>query len=422
MDRVLTTVAAALVGVMIGATAVWLLLETSIEPGPVATTNAPDKPASQTPTDPEPDPVLERALADANAAVNARREADRELAKARSERDSAATEVKQLKQEVERLKDEAAKAIETKPEPEQPEPPKPGSVPVAFGKWADLPAIRDANWDEIGGAAREMVPLLKELAEAMAEGKSPPPALMQKIGEHNRKLVNHYAKVMGSLPTHASANGEFTHPINLANMLAAQLKGAGKPLSDQQISELVKLGDEYDRRWDKLQKGYDESTFKLEMKLDEGELKEWFKAEMLRVCSAEQRTIAVPPEVDGIVGLDLYSAGLIFQRAIEHITAADQEALKAAIKAAIAKPTGMDAAVLDSAQFVFDDWLNGLQAQLAPRTRVQLQLFRTAEVIASGKAQLRAFKLLHSDYALGDEARNVMKGAEAVILPHLLTE
>ncbi|MBK8208130.1 MAG: hypothetical protein IPK87_15240 [Planctomycetes bacterium] len=420
MDRVLTIVAAAFVGIMVGATAVWLLMDTSTDPGPVAATNAADKPAAQIPTDPEPDPVLERALADANAAVNAKRETDRELAKARSERDSAAAEVKQLKEEIERLKDEAAKPAPS--EPETPEPPKPTSVPIAFGKWAEMPAIRDANWDEIGGAAREMVPLLKELAEAMAEGKSPPPALMQKIGEHNRKLVNHYAKVMGSLPTHASSNGEFTHPINLANMLASQLKGAGKPLSDQQVSELVKLGDEYDRRWDELQKGYDEGTFKLQKKLDEADLKEWFKAEMLRVCSAEQRTIAVPPEVDGFVGLDLYSSGLIFQMAIEHLTAADQEALKTRIKAAIAEPTGIDAAVLDTAQFVFDDWLNGLQTQLAPRTRLQLQLLRTSEVIASGKAQLKAFKVLHSDYALGDEAKDALKGGEAVILPHVLTE
>ncbi|MCC7510360.1 MAG: hypothetical protein IT464_13450 [Planctomycetes bacterium] len=422
MDRVLPIVAAAFVGMMVGATAVWLLMDTSSDPGPAAATNAADKPAPQAPSDPEPDPVLERALADANAAVNAKRETDRELAKVRSERDSAAAEVTQLKQEVERLKVEAAKPAPAPAEPDKTDPPKPSSVPIAFGKWAEMPAIRDANWDEIGGAAREMVPLLKELAEAMAAGKSPPPALMQKIGEHNRKLVNHYAKVMGSLPTHASSNGEFTHPINLANMLATQLKGAGKPLSDQQVSELVKLGDEYDRRWDELQKGYNEGTFKLQKKLDEADLKEWFKAEMLRVCSVEQRMIAVPPEVDGIVGLDLYSSGLIFQMAIEHLTAADQEALKSRIKAAIAEPTGIDPAVLDTAQFVFDDWLNGLQAQLAPRTRLQLQLFRTTEVIQSGKAQLKAFKVLHSDYALGDEAKDVLKGAEAVVLPHVLTE
>jgi hypothetical protein len=246
-----------------------------------------------------------------------------------------------------------------------------------------------------------------------------PPALGQKIGEHNRKLVAYYLKVGGKLPTNAGVNGEFTHPINMANMLAAHLKAAGLPLTDEQLAEITKFGVEYDKRWETATSGYDETTFELQKLIDEGELKEWFKVEMLRVCTPEQRAVAVPPEIDGLVGLDIYSAGLLFQMSVADVRADDAESLKEQLKEQVKGLTGVDATVLESAAFLFNDWVLALQSQLTPRGEMQMNQYYTKELLQSARAQLKAYKDLHANYVQDQEVKDALRKSGQILYPRV---
>jgi hypothetical protein len=61
-----------------------------------------------------------------------------------------------------------------------------------------------------------------------------------------------------------------------------------------------------------------------------------------------------------------------------------------------------------------------LQGQLGPLTTEQARQIRTVEVIQAGRAQLKAYKVLHDDYARAEEAKKALRGEEDVILPRIL--
>lgn len=422
MERVATIVGSLIGGIILGALPVWVLMQAPPEPS-LANTPAldvQDKSERVPPevVDEQMKAELRKARDDADAARRALSDAQDELRTARAERKDAQERATAAQAETTRLKEELEKAKAAAPAPDQPK----SGAPITYGKWAEMPELRDANWAETGGAAKEMIPMLKLLAEHMAKGEQPPPALMQKIGEQNRKLVSLYAKVMGKLPTHSSVNGEFAHPFLLMNMLASQLEAAGEPLTAEQKAAIAKLGEDYDRRWDEQQKAYNENTFKLEKKLDEADLKEWFKAQMLAVCTPSQRAIAVPPEIDGLVGLDLYSSGLIFQMGIKPLTTSDEELLPELLKRMVAQSFGMELVALETATFVFDNWLHELRDLLVPKAIAQQTLYRTADVIRAGRAQLKACKVLYSDFAASQDIKDAIKGEEDVNLPLLTKE
>jgi hypothetical protein len=421
MQRIVPVVAAALLGIAIGAGVTWFVLDGQDQPH--ATEPQDDKRVAEAEARThELDALLGEAKTEADDARRAKAKAEeqlgqteRDLQAANSDRDAAIAErneaqgqADELRAEVERLKAEAKSAPATE-----------GKLAVSFGKWGDLPAVRDADWKEIGGAAKELIPLLKELAEDIRNGKEMSPELLEKIGQQNQTLVAYWARIRKILPTNASVNGEFSHPINMANMLAAHLESAGMPLSDEQIAAIQKLGADYDSRWEKMVNAYDDSTFELQKLIDEGELKEWFKAEMLRVCTPEQRALAVPPEIDGLVGLDIYSAGVMLQVAVEDVRAPDTETLKERLKDEIATLTPMERAVLDTASFLFNDWVVTLQPQLAPRPQAQMNQYLTGEILKSARAQLKVNKELHANYAQDAEVKKRLHDSARILYPRI---
>lgn len=415
MERVATIVGSLIGGIILGALPVWVLMQKPPETKPDNSQPAGVQEKSErvpaAVADEQLKSDLRRAREDADAAKSALSDTQEQLRSARAEGKAATEQLERAQQDVKRLEGELAQARAGQPQPAAPR------APITYGKWAEMPELRDANWQETGGAAKAMIPMLKQLAEMMEKGEQPPPALMQKIGEENRKLISLYAKVIGKLPTHSSVNGEFAHPFLLMNMLAMQLQAAGEPLSEDQKAAIARHGEDYDRRWEALQKGYTEHSFKLEKKLDEADLKEWFKAQMLAECTPEQRAIAVPPEVEGIIGLDLYSAGLIFSSGITAAVINPGEQAQPKLADALKAATGIDDATLESAAFLLDEWVRGIPDLLEPKSDNQLQLYRTADVMQAGRAQLRAGRVLYNDYARDQKVKDALRGAESVILP-----
>ena len=77
---------------------------------------------------------------------------------------------------------------------------------------------------------------------------------------------------------------------------------------------------------------------------------------------------------------------------------------------------------LDSAQYIFDDWMNTLTTQLQPRPKAETQIYKTQEVLASGRAQLTAMKALETMYAFTDEARAKYRTVQRIALPLIAIE
>ncbi|MHC4839908.1 MAG: hypothetical protein ACYTDT_02965 [Planctomycetota bacterium] len=290
---------------------------------------------------------------------------------------------------------------------------------VDWGKYSEIEGLRDANWKELGETYSEMNELLKDLTEKMKEGKQPSAADSVKIQETNQKLVQHYIKFMGKVGSEFQANGDFTHPYNLVNILAGQLDTAGKPLSDSQLSELKTLAEEYDNKWEKAEKGFNDGTWKLERMKAEAELKEWFKAEMFRVTTPEQKEIALPPSLDGLVRFDLYSAGLNLMTIIQPLTDVDQEGVRKQLKAAIVAATSLTEEQLEGANYILDQWIFAVQDIMGPFTDAELGLYHVDNVLKAMDAQLVALKSLHNDIANTDEERASIAAQQAIAFMRL---
>ncbi|MCB9895070.1 MAG: hypothetical protein H6839_11520 [Planctomycetes bacterium] len=296
----------------------------------------------------------------------------------------------------------------------------PNRLLIGFGKWAEMKEVRETDWNDLGDAYSKMTPLLKEYAAAVAEGKDVDPELAQKIGQENSRLIAYYAKVIKKLPTHSPVNGEFTHPINMVNILAGQLNEAKLPLSEDQKKQLAALGDQFDRRWDDLEVGYNDKTWALQKIYDEVELKQWFYDEMFKVTTPEQKAIAVPPEVAGLVGLDLYSPGLMLQASFQRIRGTDTASIRQQLKQGISETVGISLETLEQADFVFDDWLNG--AQLQPAGTEEANRIRTLPLIRAAQLQLAAMHALDDGYVVDEEVHKKIRYMQRIALLQLLKQ
>lgn len=350
------------------------------------------------------------------------KEARADLAAIKKERDELAHANKELSDDastrekrITELETQLEAATETGVEPV-------GKLYVPFGKWADIDEIREADWKDLGETVSKMSPLLAKIAEARAAGEEVDPVVAQQIQTLNRRLISHYAKVMGKLPTNSNMNGEFTHPINMVNILAGELENAGQPLSDNQLAELVRLGDEYDRRWNDLQESYDEKTYVLQKSVDEAGLKQWFYEEMFKVTTQQQKAIAVPPAIEGMIGLDLYSPGLMLQGSLNPLRANDMPSLRSSLKDNVSEALGIDRANLDTNEYVFDDWLNALSAQLQPQPLSQANQFKTLDAIQAGKAQLVAMHALEDGFVSDEDTKKKIRATQTIVLPQLLKQ
>jgi hypothetical protein len=408
---------AALVALFVGAAASYFLFANS-EPqrnqpsGPVGElpqNSSGDGSALPTPEKRDNSPALEKLLNEANTRAS---ELEKERNTLKSERDTLSSEKAAQQQTITELE---ARVKELKELADGP-----NLLLISYGKWAETRQVRETDWNDLGDAYAKMTPLLQQYAAAAAKGEAPDAETMSKIREQNQRLIAYYAKVIGKLPTHANTNGEFTHPINLVNILAGQLAEMGLPLSDQQKQELAKLGEEFDRRWGELETGYTETTWKLQKLVDEADLKQWFYDEMFKVTTAEQRAAAVPPELQGLIGLDLYSPGLMLQGSIAPLRAMDLPAMKGFLKDSVAEATGIARETLDGADYIFDDWLNSLQLQ--PMTQLELGVWRTLPVLKAGKAQLAGLHALDDSVVTDEEVRKKLRFVQTIVVPQLVKQ
>lgn len=237
-------------------------------------------------------------LGDAQTRANA---LARQLEQERSAREAAETEVARLKRE----RDQTAAGGEGT-----------GAAAARTGKGPRFTypevdaALQRVNWTEVGESVHNMGPLLKELAEHLAEGKGYP----QRVGEIQRWNGPLLTAALGlskdGIPG-TGANGSFTHPAVLVNMVVATLENAGLPLDGAQLERLARLGTAYVAEDDRRLKSYGPDTLALEKLIGEVRLKDRFYAEIDALVTHEQREALHPEAIRGRVGIDLFSSGLV---------------------------------------------------------------------------------------------------------------
>lgn len=231
-----------------------------------------------------------------------------ELETLRAERAAWREERKSIVARAERAETALASANAAAPDPTLAEPTT-SSMVVAFGDWGDLPELRDADWAELAATVIAINDLVLPLVEDLEQGNPVSPATQMSIQEQNQKLVKHGVSMMEKLPSNAAVavNGEFTHPVNLINLIAGMLQNAGVPLSPGQLRELAAIGSAYEAEWSAMNATYDETTWQLTKIVDELELKRDTMLEVEERLTPSQLSVVAVPKIQNRLRLDTLS-------------------------------------------------------------------------------------------------------------------
>ncbi|MCA8962126.1 MAG: hypothetical protein KDC38_16485, partial [Planctomycetes bacterium] len=259
------------------------------------------------------------------------------------------------------------------------------------------------------------------LFENLAAGESVDAKVQASIARENEKLKEYAIKLIGKLPTNHPGNGEFSHPISVANMVSASLDLLERPLSTIQREEITRLGDEYDEAYALANASYGESTYQLERFLDEFELKERFVSSLYDSLDPDQADAVVDPRIRGRVQLDALSPSVMLMGRTQPMAVRTRAELRDRLidRAAELLPVGRDRL---SQLAVFDDWVRELDPILEPQPRHLLDMYRADEVTVAGRAQLRAMKQLAETLELDESERGTLRDLQLMLVPRMRAE
>ncbi len=272
----------------------------------------------------------------------------------------------------------------------------------------------------MGEAARNMNGLINDLFEPLRRGEQPPPEVGIAIAKENMKLQKFAFAANGKLPTHATGNGEYTHPLALSNIMAEHLKAVGRPLSDAQMSEIASIGEEYDLDWDRLQSAYTDETLKVEKVLDELELKHATMARIFASLSPDQRAIVIVPGVHDVVMLDLYSPLLICAGIAPAIPAPSPVDLRTMVVDAAAAKFGVKEENRDRLGPLADRFVADVAARLEPVSAGDANWYTYEDAVAGGRATARFRKDLPRAIELTAEQKAQILGDPTFVVPRIV--
>jgi ferric-dicitrate binding protein FerR (iron transport regulator) len=328
-----------------------------------------------------------------------------------SEKEGLAKEKVELEKKVsdltERVKSLEDAAQEKKPASDQ-------GIQISFGKWSEMEEITGANWKEMGEAAAKIVDMAKEIISSEI---SKDQAIQ--IATENQKLVPFALKINGKFPTHASGNGEFSHPLPHWNLIAERLEAAGVPLSDRQLSRVAKLGEAYDAQWDRLQSTYTTETLDLEKVIDELEIKKTYSDKLEDLLTREQREAIADPSVRHVNSLDVYSPVLLAAGRCKPIAKETKEGIRKSAIAKWSEQWKLDASQTEANSAVFDSWLADVDSRLAPVPERLINWFNIGDVIVSGRAQIKVMKDLLGKGTLQDASKEKISKEVFILVPRL---
>ncbi|MEM7167909.1 MAG: RNA polymerase sigma factor [Planctomycetota bacterium] len=287
----------------------------------------------------------------------------------------------ELVAENESLRKELAAATTVPQEPDGARP-----IPVAFGKYAELEGVKNANWHEMAEAAEIMLDLFVELIARDAAGEDPPAGFAQTITKENAKLIKYIGGVATELPTQAAVNGEYTHPVTLTNLLGAMLERADLELDDTQLPRVIAHGEAFEAEYDRLQEGYDEFTLQQQRVLDEVQLKHHTMTQVTNEMTDAQRDVVIADELHGLQQVDVTSPVLMLMMTVNAYPQDSPEELRGSLSTVISQGYNIPVEKLAGLAPAFDQYMVAVESILTPVSAEEAQHYHLEEAIVAGQA------------------------------------
>ncbi len=292
-----------------------------------------------------------------------------------------------------------------------------------FGAAGRLEGVREADWAALAMSSDIVNHSIRAVADHKARGESPPRDLLVALQQNVEKMRTYEYAVLDRLPTSAKFNGEFTHPITIANLVAGTLERAGRPLTEAQIAAISELGERFERDHDAARARFPEGTLRTERILDEMRRKARFLADVLAVLDDEQRRIASPPETRNVAGLDLLCPTLMVVHTNAVLPGANDDAVVAKARTLLLTRLSLD----PEEAAILDEPLARWRATWGDRLRVPAPLHRAGhytldQALEAGELTLSLYRDLLTTGLPSDAARAAIVSDPGFLVPRLLTE
>ncbi len=295
-------------------------------------------------------------------------------------------------------------------------------VPVSFGKYADLDALRASNWTQLGETVLKMNAAILKLYRQVAGGGVPDAALRNDIQRENGKLIKIASGIVGQIPTHGiGGNGEYTHPLILSNLIAAALDVAGQPFTSRQKTEIARAGEAFEREYDRRQATYTGETSVVEKLTDELELKRDCMKRVDDLLTPEQRDVIVVPEIRNRVQFDVLSPSTMVVLFVKPVNFKSRELVRSRFPSNFAKMYELDSSRLEAQTELLDAWYRDVTPVLEEAADED-ELLHIDQVITAGRAQANLIKALLRLDDLSEKSREAMRSGPGWAVPRVTYE
>ncbi|MEM7167126.1 MAG: hypothetical protein AAF581_16815 [Planctomycetota bacterium] len=292
------------------------------------------------------------------------------------------------------------------------------ALAVTFGDPERLNALDGARWQELATAMATIDEEVAKLAAARAAGEEVDPEVWRRISDENTKLRAYALGLVNKLPTHASGNGEFTHPLSTANLLSAYLDATELPLTVEQREAIADLGRDYDSAFAATSASYNESTFGLQKLLDELDLKREFLDQAFDSLDAQQYDAMMRPEIRGKVRMDVLSPGVMLSRTSEAMVVGSRSELRNQLVERVAKQFKLPADTV-ARSAAFDHWIRELDSVLDPVQPGMASVYTVDQATVAGRAQLAAMQALSLELDLTPAQRQRLQNVTHLVVPRV---
>jgi hypothetical protein len=276
--------------------------------------------------------------------------------------------------------------------------------------------LRDLDWRTIGGNMQQMVPLLEALARGIAEGKPLDGEGLGRIQQLNGPLVTAALKIGDRIPG-SGINAKFTHPVFSSNAMAFALEAAKLPLTDRQAEALGKLAQEFADRDRARIAGYDERAWALQKVLDEASLREDFFEAAFGILTESQGAALRPAATRGLLSLDLFSTGLLWQQHLVPVFAPDRAGAGGVVKAQAATWLAIPEEKRAALDPFIAEWVAAVPDSLLAGGGMGMAGVKAADVEALARTQVALMRRIVESQSFGDAVAGKARDIGGVLLP-----
>lgn len=327
-----------------------------------------------------------------------------ELKQAQTDRDTFKAKVEELNQQLAPLLKDKAERGPT----------------FTFGRHGKIEGVTNANWREMAGASHAVSTALQTMLEHQRKGE-PVPREVRLTLQKNTEIMRKYEyDTIQVLPTWAKHNGELTHPISLTNLIAAELKLANDPLTDDQISRIEALGLQWEKDFESASAAYNDATPRVTKMRDEFKLKGEFADAMWDVMTTTQREHIIPSEWRHVAFVDLYCPTLMVIHTSPILTGADIDEIVTKLRAMLVKKFAVPEDSLVQLDGFIETWRTDVASTLTPVAKGSARQYTFDIALTCATATSKLVTSIRDLGGIPSEAMTALLNDYAIYIPRVI--